>query len=238
MRRTGEPFVQQHARLRETVHHVVVVRPRRPRQTVAVRVPFRAAVLLVLAVSVQNLHGVDQIGEQTDHRDVVILPERVRVDDRAALGTDVFQVVDERQAVDERMIREPVLVQPVGQEIVAFGGVLPPEKHLHADFVAVFLRGAVARGEELDAFPPRQIARHRAVAVEEMVRDDDAVVAARVISLGDLAAGGFGALAPFRGVDVRIVTVKSCFAHIELNSFFMTAAGAETPRPRRTAAGS
>ena len=175
------------------------------RKAVAAGVVQRLQVVEVVGIAaVVDLGGVNVLGEETRLAgEVGRLTEGVRMADVGAGGAHVGQVGGDVPVLHLGMGEQIGLVQAVGEELGAVPGPFPAKEHGQADFVALLLRLLVARAEQLDALRPGQVARHGGVAAEEVVGDDDGIVARGLVGARHLGAGGVRAGAALRSVQMR-----------------------------------
>lgn len=150
------------------------------RQTVAFGIPRRPFVVNIFVIaSVIRLHGIDLVRQQLQIRHIMCDPERVRMDNAAALAADHPEIVERLERHRFRMRKQPFRGKAIGQEIVSLPCVFPAEAHAQADLLPCRLCMFKAFAELPHPFLPRQIAVHRRIAVPEMIGDDHPVIACR-----------------------------------------------------------
>ena len=180
------------------------VRTGRHRQAVCLRVDFRQIVIDIQIAEIDDFHGVDAAWKQMHASGVTRPTERMRVNDERPFVPHQRKIFPHRQLSAFGMFQQPFFVKTVCEKFSPVSGRLEAEKHLQADFIAARLGRLVARHRHGDLLLPWRGAVRPRVAVDEMIRHDDARIAFRGVGLRCFGSRPFCAFAAFSRMDMRI----------------------------------
>ena len=128
---------------------------------------------------VDYLNCVNVVGAEREMLYIVIVTERVRMNDKAAAATDIIKKIRyfAVNIEDISVFDKPLLIKSIKQKICAVIGIFYPEENVQSNFISRFLRIFIALAVKLDALFPRQVTGNGGISVEEMVGDKNAVIA-------------------------------------------------------------
>ena len=161
-------------------------------------------VVNIQIAEIDDFHGVDAAWKQMHASGVTRPTERMRMDDESPFGSHQRKIFLHRQLSAFGMFQQPFFIQPVCEKFRPVVGRFETEKHLQADFIAARLGRLVACHRHGDLLLPWRGAVRPRVAVDEMIRHDDARIAFRGVGLRRFGSRPFCAFAAFSRMDMRI----------------------------------
>ena len=135
------------------------------------------AVLLMRIAAVCDLKGITLIGVYVYFGQVAPFPEGVRLHDKTAVCFDFLIVGDVVPCHHVGVAFEPVFIESVNEKFITVKTAFPCEKHFESLTVALSFGVLITAAKDVHTLLPWEIFGNTAVAVKEVVCDNDTVIA-------------------------------------------------------------
>ena len=189
----------------------MIVRTSCHRQTKLFGVAIGSCVFVWMIAGIGAFYAIAVQVAKADMADIIPLAEGMGLYNAAAVAAHFFQLLAARPMFHLGMGQQPCLVKAVDEVFVIVVILFPAEKHIKADFLSLGIGVLISGAEDVHPLFPAAFARDAAVAVHEMIGDDDTLEADGFIVARLLSAGGCGAGAALDGMQMRFVQIR----HVE-----------------------